>query len=260
MLTGDLTSAAGSTLLLELLVVGVATAALAYTILELSMNRVVSLAEGFLLGGLTIGIIVLLVQSIGTIHFFWLLAALLAAVLALRGWPRRVHSQRRREMLEADIRQCRVALQRDPQNAAAYSYLGRAFEQLGRLEEAVEAYQQALALAPGEYEDRHRLERLSRELAQQQAGARRCPRCQAALVAGEDECPQCTCPVSPLGGFYEIFGKSPSRALAFMLGLGALSGLVVFACRQSLACGLALVGLIWLVGAAHIWRTLARRR
>jgi tetratricopeptide (TPR) repeat protein len=68
----------------------------------------------------------------------------------------------RRSFLVADMRRYRAAVRRDPRNVAAHELLGDAYLKAGRLGRGLDEYRAALALSPGSYAIRYKLERARR--------------------------------------------------------------------------------------------------
>ncbi len=68
----------------------------------------------------------------------------------------------RRSFLMADMRRYRAAVGRDPRNVAAHELLGDAYLKADQLGRGLEEYRVALALSPGSYAVRYKLERARR--------------------------------------------------------------------------------------------------
>jgi len=77
---------------------------------------------------------------------------------------------------------CMQVLQRDPRNASAHSLLGDIYENQGRIEDAIQWYRRALALAPGNEADAAKLAR-----AQELLDARRQRAEWQAVIEGRDQ-------------------------------------------------------------------------
>jgi len=247
-------------LLPEMLAAGGFIFWLAWGIIGLWFSRTISAAEGMFLGGLLLGGLVLIIRLIGTPYFFPIL--LLVAVLAVlvRGLPERADQHSRRELITQDEAVYRVAIRRDPKNAAAHSFLARALEKTGRYQEAVQSYQESVKLEPYG-EDRRRLQTLLRTLEDQQAGARRCPRCLGKIASREAVCPHCDHPLSPLAGIQEMMRE---RSVSSVLGLVGMAGvsfcILALLATASFGLGLLVAGGVWLGGFLAILAAIRRRR
>ncbi len=93
---------------------------------------------------------------------------------------------------DEDIIRYREAIAQDPNNIAAHSLLADLLRKMGRLEEAIEEYEAALALDGSLKEEKYWLEHCRKELEQQDPGAEMtCPRCGAHRAHGEAVCKEC---------------------------------------------------------------------
>lgn len=92
---------------------------------------------------------------------------------------------------EEDIAKYRAALDFDPKNIAAHSYLADTYRRQGKLSEAIEEYKAALQLDPSLKNERYWVQRLGIQL---ESAARKemvCPRCNSLRVGEAQVCPEC---------------------------------------------------------------------
>jgi len=94
--------------------------------------------------------------------FLAIIALVYLAVLALTAHEYTYWRRREREHYLAEVEKYKAAIERDPSNAAAYSFLGEACLRLGRFEEAEAAFELALERDPESKRDR-RLLRLAQQ-------------------------------------------------------------------------------------------------
>jgi tetratricopeptide (TPR) repeat protein len=80
--------------------------------------------------------------------FLGILGLVYLTLLALAAWEYIYHAKKKQEFLAEEIEKYNLAIERDPTNAAAYSYLGRTYMKLNRGKEAVEALEKAIAIDP----------------------------------------------------------------------------------------------------------------
>jgi len=99
---------------------------------------------------------------VGGWSFVSVLAGVYLAVLALAGWEYTYWRRRERQDLVSEIAGYQAAIEKDPTNAAAHSFLGEAHLRLRNFEQAEEALQKALELDPESGRDR-KLLRMARE-------------------------------------------------------------------------------------------------
>jgi len=128
------------------------------------LDRTLTIQEAFF-GFLLLGVaFVLGVVSIvaGGWGFFGIMAIVYLAILALVTWEYVYWRRREKEHHLAEVEKLRNAIEKDPANAAAYSFLGENLVRLSRFEEAQEMFEKALELDPESKRDR-RLLRQARE-------------------------------------------------------------------------------------------------
>jgi len=94
--------------------------------------------------------------------FLGIIALVYLAVVALTAYEYTYWRRREHEHYLAEVERYKAAIERDPSNAAAYSFLGEACLRLGRFDEAEAAFELALELDPESKRD-HRLLRLARQ-------------------------------------------------------------------------------------------------
>jgi tetratricopeptide (TPR) repeat protein len=96
------------------------------------------------------------------VRFILLLALPGAAWLGVQAIAGVLHRESYRSDLDADARRFRAALRRDPRNVAAHELLGDTYLKLGQSRRAITEYRTAVALDPGSYQNRYKLERAVR--------------------------------------------------------------------------------------------------
>ncbi len=89
--------------------------------------------------------------------FLGVLAIVYAAILGLVAWQYIYWRRRDHEHYLAEVEKYEDAIDRDPTNAAAYSFLGESYLRLSRFEEAEAALEVALELDPESKRDRRLL-------------------------------------------------------------------------------------------------------
>jgi len=94
--------------------------------------------------------------------FLGILALVYAAILALAVWEYVYWRRRERDHCLSEVARYRSAIEKDPMNAAAHSFLGENLLKLSRFDEARAALEKAVALDPESKRDQ-RLLRLARQ-------------------------------------------------------------------------------------------------
>jgi tetratricopeptide (TPR) repeat protein len=89
--------------------------------------------------------------------FLGILALVYAAILVLAAWEYVYWRRREREHCLSEVARYRSAIERDPMNAAAHSFLGENLLKLSRFDEARAALDRALELDPQSERDRRLL-------------------------------------------------------------------------------------------------------
>ena len=128
------------------------------------LDRTLTLEEaatGFLLLGAAFALGVISIIS-GGWGFLGVIAVVYLALVALLVWEYIYWRRREREHHLSEITRYQQAIEQDPTNAAAYSFLGENLMRLRRFDEAQEAFEKALQLDPESKRDR-RLLRLAKE-------------------------------------------------------------------------------------------------
>lgn len=128
------------------------------------LDHTLSLEEAAVASALLLAAFILGVISIvrGGWGFLAVIAVVYLAIVGLVVWEYIYWRRREREHHLAEIDRYRQAVERDPTNAAAYSFLGENLLRLSRFDEAQEALEKALRLDPESKRDR-RLLRLAGE-------------------------------------------------------------------------------------------------
>jgi tetratricopeptide (TPR) repeat protein len=89
--------------------------------------------------------------------FLGIIGLVYLAVVALSAYEYTYWRRRERDHYLAEVERYKEAIERDPSNAAAYTFLGEACLRLGRFEEAEAAFEAALELDPESKRDRRLL-------------------------------------------------------------------------------------------------------
>jgi tetratricopeptide (TPR) repeat protein len=126
-----------------------------------------------------------------TIWFLPFLGIIGVAAALITFLPPLLSDKKRREMWIKDLAKYRHALDFDPKNVAAYSFLGDTYTKLGDYDQAVENYRKALELDPTLVEEKQKLAFAMQDKAKTAGNAMFCPRCQTARSAKSDTCPAC---------------------------------------------------------------------
>jgi tetratricopeptide (TPR) repeat protein len=133
-----------------------------------------------------------------------LMYAYVAVLIGLAG-ATQIIAHRREQRLMQDLRdeslaKYRAVIERDPKNVAAHVFIGDAYLQMGRFEDAIAAYETAIALNP-EHANRERwkLRQAESERDRRTVGPpRRCPECGMENTYQATDCAKCATPlVSP---------------------------------------------------------------
>ncbi len=135
---------------------------------------------------------------------------------------------------EEDIAKYQAALDFDPKNIAAHTYLADTYRRQGKLSEAIEEYKAALQLDPSLKNERYWVQRLEIQL---ESAARKemvCPRCNSPRVGDAQVCPEC-------GRLYSTVETSMHAIRVMPLGIKAKWAALVAAAFGGL---IALVGLV----------------
>jgi hypothetical protein len=132
-------------------------------------------------------------SSQGTVWVFLWIAVMVAACAALPLVTRKANRRALRQMAYSRISGYLSAIARDPKIAAAYAYLGDAYMECGRLEEAIRAYEKAIELDPIHS---HRERAKLREAQEAKQGRTRssilvCDVCRGEFPVGPKACVHC---------------------------------------------------------------------
>ncbi|NIM05652.1 MAG: tetratricopeptide repeat protein [Armatimonadetes bacterium] len=143
-----------------------------------------------LLGGL-LGFAVLAMKLSETRWFIPFLFAVLVIMFILRSIPGRLAEARKQQLLQADLETYRKALDFDPRNVAAYSFLADTYMKLGAVDQAIAHYRQALEVDPNLFEEKKKLEKALRLRDVLGAKTMFCPQCLRPRNPKENECLEC---------------------------------------------------------------------
>jgi Tfp pilus assembly protein PilF len=114
---------------------------------------------GFVAVAFCLGVVSILSGGWG---FLGILAFIYIAGLSLLAWQYVYWRQREKEHYLSQVEKFRNAIEQDPTNVAAYSFLGESYLRLGEFAEAEAALETALEMDPESKRD-HRLLRLAKE-------------------------------------------------------------------------------------------------
>jgi tetratricopeptide (TPR) repeat protein len=136
----------------------------AWWILSGWLDRTLGSEEALIGMGLLLVAFALGVTSIiaGGWGFLGVIAVVYLALMSLAAYQYIYWRRREREHYLSEVDRYRSAIERDPSNAAAYSFLGQACLRLGRFDEAEAALETALELDRESKKDQHLL-RLAKE-------------------------------------------------------------------------------------------------
>jgi tetratricopeptide (TPR) repeat protein len=109
---------------------------------------------GLLAIAFSVGVISIITGGWG---FIGIIAVIYIALLALTTYEYVYWRRREREHYEREVEKFRTAIEHDPSNAAAFSFLGDACLRLGRFDEAEAALEMALEMDPESKKDRRLL-------------------------------------------------------------------------------------------------------
>lgn len=131
-------------------------ALIAWWVISAWLDRLLTVTEAVVALLLLLGAFLLGVASIiaGGWGFLGVLGLIYVVLLAVAAWEYLYWKRKEREHWREMVARYQEAIARDPNNVAAYSFLGRTHLKLGRLEEAVEAFERAVRLAPGSLSER----------------------------------------------------------------------------------------------------------
>jgi hypothetical protein len=169
-----------------------------YWVISAWANRRLSATEAVtLLAGVVVfmfvGVRLALLASTGV---FMLFVALLAAgAFGLHSYSSFVDRRMHQQFDEEDIAKYRAALELDPKNAAAHSFLAKTYRRQGRLDLALAEYQAALRIDPSLQEERYWAARLRRELEEAARREAQCRHCGAIGPPADGLCQGCGRPL-----------------------------------------------------------------
>jgi len=217
----------GGVLLLKwLLAIAVGGALILRTVHAL-FEREIEVWQGLVALSVGIGLIVMAVSlALSPWYFPSLALTVLVVVIAYLGSIIETRIRWRRLLAEEEARYLE-AIRFDDKNAAAHGYLASAYRQQGRLQEALDEYQRAIALDPNDPEWQAQLKALMVQIEETQAPLV-CPRCEMPLDAAGKTCPKCRWSRSTLKGLRDVYaGGAVKRALIY--GLLITAGVAVLA-------------------------------
>jgi tetratricopeptide (TPR) repeat protein len=194
-----------------------------------------------------------------SLWFYPLLAGTLIVMMILRTIPARIAERRKQEMLQADIEAYQKALDFDPRNVAAYSFLGDTYMRTGDVDRAIEYYRKALEVDPKLLEEKKKLEKAERRKWIESGVAMFCRRCFRPRQPGHRICPEC----GRFFPFYETIAFNlrhvPRETLFFWLGAAGAAMVLTLALAASNHTGLAvLIGLVSTSAAGLLLHQLAQ--
>ena len=126
-------------------------------LVEQTLNATEALV-GFAIVGTAFSLGIMAIVS-GGWGFLGLIALVYLVVVAVAAWEYIYWRRREKEHYLEEIERYKDAIERDPSNAAAYSFLGQVCLRLSRFDEAEAALEKAVELDPQSKRDRQFLER-----------------------------------------------------------------------------------------------------
>jgi Tetratricopeptide repeat. len=118
---------------------------------------------------------------------------LVAAGLAALWWLAQVTAEHQlvHQIHAEDEARYKAALERDPNNAAAWSALGELYLEAKRYDDAIACYERAVQIMPTATEEKRKLRRAQQLKEEAQRTQRHCPQCRSPLPLLAVTCPQC---------------------------------------------------------------------
>jgi len=142
----------------------------------------------------------LFLVAAGLVALWWL-----AQVTAERQLVHQIHAE--------EEARYKAALERDPNNAAAWSALGDLYLEAKRYDDAIACYERAVQIMPTATEEKRKLRRAQQLKEEAQRTQRHCPQCHLPLPLLAVTCPQCGEEVSaPVWGLLDGGGAGSGGA------------------------------------------------
>jgi hypothetical protein len=148
---------------------------------------------------------------------------------------------------EEDITTYQHAIDLDPKNVAAHSFLGDVYRRQGKSQQAIQEYKAALALDRTLKSERFWVQRLEAQLESQARKEMICPRCNTPRPGDADTCPECGRVYSTVElSVHAVRTLPPARKMqwAALAALATIGIMVIFA--------LAPIVILFLIMAAAI--------
>ena len=162
--------------------------------------------------------------------------------------PPLLSDKKRREMWCDDIIKYRQALDFDPLNVAAYSFLGDAYLKLGDIDQAIENYRKAIELDPKLIEEKQKLAHALQDKATRKGTSMFCPRCLTPRSSKQNVCTTCQRPFSWDETIAFNLQHVPKAQLTKTLLIGAsmlLFAILLSSIGRGIISFLVIVALLW---------------
>ncbi|MFA0738372.1 MAG: hypothetical protein LKKZDAJK_001480 [Candidatus Fervidibacter sp.] len=140
---------------------------------------------------------------------------LVAAGLAALWWLAQGAAERQlvRQLRAEEEARYKATIERDPQNAAAWSALGDLYLEAKRYDDAIACYERAVQIMPTATEEKRKLRRAQQLKEEVQRTQRVCPQCRLPLPLLAITCPQCGEEVSAPVWVYLLMAGRDREAL-----------------------------------------------
>lgn len=215
---------AAARLAFTLVGVGLVLGALLVTVIRLAFEGEIGFVEAAAGVLLSVGWVLSLIRTWGK-SVFWLNFLILpVAVAAFWLVRQRFRVRAATVALEEDFDRWKHTAQVDPSNAGAHAYLGDAYIKVGRVDDAIAEYQEAVRLLPSDTRTRHKLDKALQQKRTAVTGLAPCPFCKEDIPAQAAVCPRCGAVLSDFGSILAAVDPCV-RHRAFpwvMLALGTL--------------------------------------
>jgi tetratricopeptide (TPR) repeat protein len=208
---------------------------------------------------LDIVLLAVAIQLMPTIFYYPFLLGLVGLAYLISYIPQVRSARARRNLWEDDLLRFQRAIDFDPKNVAAYSFMGDTYLKLDDLDNAIESWHKALELQPSLKPEQEKIRKAMREKSIQEATAMYCPRCRQPRAPVHNKCLNCdrefTFDETIKFNMQRLSHAQQMRYLALLIAIGILALLC-----QSLHLGwLALLVLAGLIAAVvKVLRDLAK--
>jgi tetratricopeptide (TPR) repeat protein len=165
----------------------------------------------------------------------------------------------RRQLLAEDIAACQRILSFDPKNKDAHFRLGQAFEALKQLDEAINEYQQILAVAPRDVSAQRRINAIIEARRRAAVNSRFCPRCDAENPPDAIYCRYCQTPLAAGHAWLDVVRSEVGRDIAKWVAVGSAVLIIGLAAVAHARVAVLAIPVLLLVGASVFYLYLSLR-